>query len=227
MQSVIDVRRPSAGLSVARRPRLAIDVLTIALGLSLWMATGCVVLAIAEGLGTHPVRRLAIGVSLVIACGLALTWRHAVCSTLSARPWLVLPLAGLQLSVVALDGLIGSPFIGLLLTSIGIAAIVARTLTVWMCVLLLDLGYLLLALFEQSPAGLVDGSDLGTVLGALVGNVAAAVPLMLLRQRFDRVIADAPRTRCRTSTRALRHSLPHWPTRSLQSDSRCQPRSPV
>lgn len=194
MQSAIDVRGPSAEMSVAQRPRVAIDVLTIALGLSLWMATGCLVLAIAEGLGTHPARRLVIGLSLVIACGLALKWRHLVCTTLRGRPWLVLPLAGLQLSVVALDELVGSPFIGFLLTSIGIAAIVARTRTVWMCVLLLDLGYLLLALLEQSPAGLVGGSDLGTVLGVLVGNVAAAVPLMLLRQRFDRVIAEAPQT---------------------------------
>lgn len=94
--------------------------------------------------------------------------------------------------MIAVDELIGTPFIGFLLTSIGIAAIVARTLMVWMCVLLLDLGYLLLALVEQSPAGLAAGSNLGTVLGVLVGNVAAAVPLMLLRQRFDRVIADAP-----------------------------------
>ena len=194
MRSAIDVRRPSAEMSVAQRPRVAIDVLTIALGLSLWMATGCLVLAIAEGLGAHPLRRLVIGVSVVIACCLALKWRRTICSTLRVRPWLVLPLAGIQLSIVALDELVGSPFIGFLLTSIGIATIVARTFTVWMCVLLLDLGYLLLVLFEQSPAGLVTGADLGTVLGVLVGNVAAAVPLMLLRQRFDRVIADAPQT---------------------------------
>ena len=192
MQSAIDVRRPRAEVSVARRPRLPIDVLTIALGLSLWMATGCLVLAVAEGLGAHPVRRLVIGVGLVIVCALALKRRRAVCSAFRDRPWLVLPLAALQLGVVALDELIGTPFIGFLLTSIGIAAIVARPRTVWMCVLLLDVGYLALALVEQSPAGLVSGSDLGTVLGVLVGNVAAAVPLMLLRQRFDRAVTGAP-----------------------------------
>ena len=192
MKNAVDVHRPGGEVLVARRRRLPTDVLTVALGLSLWMATGCLVLALAEGLGAHPMRRLVIGFGLVIACGVALKWRHAVCSTLREWPWLILPLAALQLGVVALDELIGTPFIGFLLTSIGIAAIVARTRTVWMCVLLLDLGYLVLALVEQSPSGLAAGSDLGTVLGVLVGNVAAAVPLMLLRQRFDRVLADAP-----------------------------------
>lgn len=193
MHSEINVRRPDAELPVPQRLRLPIDVVTVVLGLSLWMAVGCLVLAIAEGLGEHPMRRLVLGLSLVIMCIVALRWRMAVCSALRTRPWLVLPLAALQLTVIAVDGLIGEPYIAFLLTSIGIAAIVARARTVWMCVALLDVGYLALALLESSPSEHVADGNLGTVLGVLVGNVAAAVPLMLLRQRFSRVMTDALR----------------------------------
>ena len=163
---------------------LPLDVLTAVLALSLWMACGSVVLAVADGLGAHPARRGVIGGALVLACVVALWRRREVCAALWTRPWLVLPIAVVQLGLAAADGLVGSPYVAFSLTSIGIAVVAARARTVWLCVALLALGYLALASIQYSPSELATDGRLGTVLGAVVGYVAAAVPLMLLRQRF-------------------------------------------
>ncbi|MEY2512838.1 MAG: Bacterial regulatory protein luxR family [bacterium] len=167
------------------------DVLAIVLALSLWIASGCLVLAITDGLGAHPARRVILGVLLVASCLAALAWRIRVCAMLRTRPWLVLPLAAAQLTVMALDGLVGEPFQAFSLTSVGLAAIVASVRTVWLCVAILDFGYLALALVQRTPAELAANGDLGVVLGVMIGNVAAAVPLILLRQRFGRLVDGA------------------------------------
>lgn len=163
---------------------LPLDALTAVLALSLWMASGSLILAVADGLGSHPFRRALIGIVLVLACVVALWQRRGVGAALWTRPWLVLPIGAAELGLAAADGLIASPYVAFSLTSIGLAVIAARARTVWLCVALLSLGYLALALLEHSPAQLVDGGHMGTVLGAVVGYVAAAVPLMLLRGRF-------------------------------------------
>ena len=163
---------------------MPLDVLTAVLALSLWIACGSVVLAVADGLGAHPARRGVIGGALVLACVVALWRRKAVRAALWTRPWLVLPIAAVQLGLAAVDGLVGSPYVAFSVTSIGLAVIAARARIVWLCVALLALGYLALALIEYPPSELATGGRLGTGLGAVVGYVAAAVPLMLLRQRF-------------------------------------------
>ena len=226
--SEMDVRQSSAGLTLLRL-RPPEDVLAIMLWLSLWMASGCLVLAIADGLGDHPQRRLVLALSLVIACVGALRWRVAVCATLRARPWLVLPLATMQLTVMAVDGLISGPFQAFSLTSIGIAAIVARVRTVWLCVAILDFGCLGLALLKHSPSELAASGDLGVILGVMVGNVAAAVPLILLRRRFARVMESAPqiladlRDGAPASTPALTRALDPERLALLPGESRLTP----
>lgn len=73
---------------------------------SLWVAFGSFVLALADDLGSHPVRRVLIGLLLVLVGALALWQREAVCAALRVRPWLVVPLAAAQLGAAALDGLL-------------------------------------------------------------------------------------------------------------------------
>ena len=151
------------------------------------MACGSVVLAIAEGLGPHPVRRLLVGTVLVCGCVVALWQRQALCAALWRRPWLVLVIAAGELVLAAIDGLVRGPYVAFSLTAIGIAVIAARSRTVWLCVALLAFGYLGLALVEHPPGELLSDGRLAIVLGAAVGYLAAAVPLMLLRDHFTRI----------------------------------------
>lgn len=67
-------------------------------------------LAIVEGLGPDPARRLVIGLSLVTAGALALACRSAVCARLQRSPGLVVPFAAGLLAVIAIDGLVGGPY---------------------------------------------------------------------------------------------------------------------
>lgn len=198
MQPNIDDAAPAGGALVLPQLRglqpfrlegvsLPLDVLTALLVVSLWMASGSLVLAVTEGLGSHPTRRACIGGVLVLACLAALLGRRAVGAALWHRPWLVLPIAATQLGLATLDGLVGGPYVAFSLTSIGIAVIAAPPRLVWLCVATLCAGYLAIALVEYSPSGLTSDGRLSTVLGAVIGYVAAAVPLMLLRQRFTRM----------------------------------------
>ena len=65
---------------------LPLSVLTTALCLSLWVAFGSLVLAVADGLGVDPVRRLIVGVVLVLGTALALWWRWRVCAVVVDAP---------------------------------------------------------------------------------------------------------------------------------------------
>ena len=62
---------------------LSRGVFTVALALSLWLALGSLVLALADG-GPHPTRRAVIGVVLVVASVAALWQRRRVCAWLRA-----------------------------------------------------------------------------------------------------------------------------------------------
>jgi DNA-binding CsgD family transcriptional regulator len=165
------------------------DVLTGALALSLWVASGSLVLAIADGMGEHPTRRITLGAVLVGASAILLWRRRDTARVLRAAPWLVLPLAAAELTVAAADGVIGGAYVSFSLTAIGIAVVVARARTVWYCVALLGLGYATAVLVSQSPASLTADGHLGGVLGAMVSYPVAAMLFLGLRRRFDRFVA--------------------------------------
>jgi DNA-binding CsgD family transcriptional regulator len=169
-------------------PRLPTDVLAAALALSLWLASGSVVLAVFDGLGPNPGRRLGIGLFFVVVTAVALWRRAALSVALVARPWLVVPIAVGQLAAAAVDGVVGGPYGAFSLTSIGLAVVVARARTVWICVLLLVLGYLAAALSQHSLDEMADDHQLGSVIGAVVSYPVAALLLMGLRRRFTRFL---------------------------------------
>jgi hypothetical protein len=116
-------------------------VLGLTLALSLWVASGNLALAIIGGLGQHPLRHLLVGFVLVFGTVAALWQRAALCVALRARPWLVVFVAAAQLSAVVVDGVPGSAYDSVSATSLGLAAIVARSRTMWLCVAILDLSY--------------------------------------------------------------------------------------
>jgi DNA-binding CsgD family transcriptional regulator len=174
--------------------KLPSDVLVIALWLSLWLASGSLVLAIANGLGPHPVRRLLIGLLLVCVSAAALWRREIVGAWLRARPWLVVPVAAAQLSAAVIDGLLKGPYVAFSMTSLALAVVVARPRTVWLCVALLDAGYALAITLDQTPAALVRHGDLSGVLGALLGYPFAALIGLGLVRLFTRFLANVEPT---------------------------------
>lgn len=185
---------PSDGnppVSSRTRPSLPEAMLTVALVLSLWVAVGSGVQAIVEGLGSQPERRLAVGITVVAATGGAVLGRRALASLLARRPWVVVPVGLGQLLVISADGLIGGPFVAWSLTSLGVAVVVARPRTVWLCVLLLVVTYAGGVLLSRSPGELADGGDLAAVVGALVSYPVTALLLMSLRGRYLRFVADS------------------------------------
>lgn len=182
------------GESATRRAdhfQISEHVLTIALALALWVAFGNLVLAIIDGLGERPERRLAIGVILVLSIVAALWRRRAFCAALRARPWLVVLVAAGQQGAVAADGALGSAYVAVSMTSIGLAAIVARPRTVWLCVAVLDSIYAGAILREHSPSELVDSSDLAQALGALLGYPFTAFVVLGLAGWFTRFVSNA------------------------------------
>jgi DNA-binding CsgD family transcriptional regulator len=183
--------------------KLPSDVLAIALWLSLWLASGSLVLAIAEGLGPHPARRLLIGMVLVCLSAAALWQRNTVSAWLRARPWLVLALAAGELGAAAADGLLGGPYVAFSATPIGLAAIVAHPRTVWLCVALLDAGYALALAVDHTPAALAEDGRLSGVLGALLGYPCAALIGLGLIRLFARFLANVEPT-----LDAMRHGAP-------------------
>lgn len=168
--------------------RLPTDVLAATLALTLWMASGSVILAILDGLGSHPARRLAIGLLFVVATAVALWQRARLSRALVARPWLVVPIGVGQLAAAATDGIVGGPYGAFSLTSVGLAVVVARARTVWICVVVLVLGYLAAAFSQYSLDEMIDGQRLGSVVGAVVSYPVAALLLMGLRRRFTRFL---------------------------------------
>ena len=166
-------------------------MLAIALALSLWMASGNLVLAVVDGLGSDPLRRLVIGLALVLAIAAALWKRDAVCVALRARPWLVVLVTLAMLSAVVADGPLESAYGAVSVTSLGLAAIVARARTVWLCVAILDVGFAAAILADHSPAALVESGELAAALGALLGYPFAALVVLGLAGMFTRYVLSA------------------------------------
>lgn len=171
--------------------QVSAHVLVITLMLSLWIALGSLLLAIAEGLGRHPTRRLVIGLILVGMVAAALWQRDRVCAALRARPWLVVVVAVVQLVAVVGDGVIGGPYVAVTITSIGLASIVANATTVWLCVVVFDAGYAVEILVDRTPAALFRSGDLAGVLGAMLGYPFAAFVVLGLAGLYTRFVADA------------------------------------
>lgn len=176
------------GLSDPRLPR---ELLAGALSLSLWIASGSLVLAVANGLGENPARRLVLGLLLVTGSALMLWRRYDAATVLRAQPWLVLPLAALYMSAAIADGLIDGAYVAFSITPIGLAVVAARARTVWLCVLLLELGYASGVLLERSAASLIADGDIAGVLGAMVSYPVAALLFLGLRRRFTRFVRGA------------------------------------
>ena len=162
--------------------------------LSLWNASGSVGLALADGLGAHPARRLLVGLALVSLCAVSLWQCSAVCAWLQHRPLLVVGVAAVELGVVALDGLLGTPYVSFTLTAVGVAVVVARARTVWLCVALLEVGYVVVVLANRSPSGLASHGELGGVIGAAVSYPFTALVLLSLRRLFSGFVGNAAAT---------------------------------
>lgn len=182
------------GLLVALRSTLpSARLLDVALALSLWVATGSLALAIADGLGEHPLRRLVVGIALVLSITVGLWQRHKLFAALQARPWLVVLIAGAAGTAVVADGPLNGAYQAVAMTSIGIAAVVARPRTVWLCVLVLCSGYAAALLVDGSPIGLSPATSghLASAVSALLGYPFAALVILGSISVFHRFIAGA------------------------------------
>jgi DNA-binding CsgD family transcriptional regulator len=198
-------------MSVRRHDlRLPLDVLAGALVLIVWVAAGSLVLAIASGLGSHPVRRVVIGLLLLSASACMLWQRDRLASVLRTRPWLVLVLAATELGVASIDGVYGGPYVAFSLSAVGIATIVARARTVWLCVALLEIEYAAIVFSGSSPASAGDGR-LADVLGTMLSYPVTALVFMSFRARFTNFVAaaDAALAQIRGGTTAFTPALGH------------------
>lgn len=166
----------------------AAEVLTGALWLALWVACGGLLTAIADGLGSHPLRRLLVGVGLLLASAYAIRRRDMVVAGLRQRPQLVLVLAALYLCVLVADGPLHSAYTASSLSCVGFAAIVGEPRLVWSCVTVLGVGYAT----EVVIAGPVRSDDLGSALGVAVSYPLAALILLCFVRLFVRFIARVP-----------------------------------
>lgn len=186
----------SAGEALAHHG-LSSRVLAIALGLSLWIAAGSVALATLDGLGDDPLRRLLVGLAVVV-CYVAALWRcEAVSAALRVRPWLIAPFSVAIIGLICIDGVTDgaqiSPYLAITLTPIGLAVVVARPRLVWLCVVLLEAGFVTAALVvENATARTGDPqTTLASLLGAFLGYPFAALVLLGVGRLFTRFIADA------------------------------------
>jgi DNA-binding CsgD family transcriptional regulator len=159
-------------------------ILTIGLSLSVFVAASNLLQAVPEGLGTHPLRRVAIGVVLLALSIALLARRGWVMRWLHDAPWMILLLAAFQFGLVGLEGLPESPYFTSCLTTVGIAVVSSRAGLAWACALLIDLGYAVVAFAVSSPAQLAQTGRLGTVLGELAEPVTAAVVLLGLMRMY-------------------------------------------
>ena len=180
------VRGPQADppnpINTGGQIELSLRVFTIALALTLWIACGSLALAIASP-GGHPGRRLSIGVGFVLAAGAALAFRDAVCGALRSRPALMLGVAVASLCAVVADSVDG-PYLAVTECVIGVTAVVARPLTVWLCVALLEAGYASAVLVARSPG------QLAGVLGALFAYPFVASVVLVLARLYKRFLVD-------------------------------------
>jgi DNA-binding CsgD family transcriptional regulator len=162
--------------------QLSVRVLTIALALTLWIALGSLVLAMAN-LGGNPVRRVFIGVAFVLAAALALLCRDGVCRALRSHPSTMVAVAIVSLCAVVADGIDG-PYFALTETAIGVTAVVARPRTVWLCVAVLEAGYAGAVFVVRSPG------QLAGVLGALFAYPFVACVLLGLAGLYKRFLVN-------------------------------------
>jgi DNA-binding CsgD family transcriptional regulator len=191
------------------RLEVSAGVLAITLALSLWMASGNLALAIADGLGQHPARRLLVGILLVLSIAGALWMRDALCAALRVRPWLVVLIAAAQLGAVVVDGALNGAYDAVSVTSIGLAAVAARARTVWICVVVLDVGYATAVLADHTPSALLSSGELAGALGAVLGYPFAALVVLGLRGLFTRFVSngDGVLMAMRDGTRTLAPAL--------------------
>jgi DNA-binding CsgD family transcriptional regulator len=182
---------------------LSRGVFTVGLSLSLWLALGSLVLALADG-GPHPARRALVGVVLVVASAVAMWQRRLVCAWLRRRPWLVVPIALAELGAAVVDGLPdATPYAVFSGTSIALAVVVARPRTVWLTVGVLECSYAAVVLLDRSPAQVADSGRLSAVLGGLLGYPCAALIGLGLVSLFTRFLDRVPQT-----LDALRNGVP-------------------
>jgi DNA-binding CsgD family transcriptional regulator len=193
---------------------LSLRVLTITLAMMLWLSAGSVALAVADGLGEHPARRLAIGIGLVVGAVVALVQRERVCAALRLRPQLVYCVATLQLGAAAADGLLDGPYVAISVTAIGLAAITAKPRTVWICVAVLEVAYVGLLVSQKPPADIVRDGQLARVLGDTLAYPLFAVLCVTLAVVFRRYVdrVDEVLDEIRAGAPALTSSL----TRAVQ-----------
>lgn len=168
---------------------LSLRVLTITLAVMLWLSLGSVALAVADGLGEHPARRLLIGCGLVVVALAALWQRQRFCAALQLRPQLVLGVAALQLGAAGADGLLDGPYVAVSVTAIGLAAIASRARTVWLCVAVLIGGYVSLLALTQPPADIIRSGQLARVLGDVLAYPLFAVLCLALAGLFGRYVS--------------------------------------
>lgn len=220
---MVNARGDTGGLHSGEQ-RLSRDIVTVVLALSLWLAIGSLVLGLADG-GPHPARRALIGALLVVLAATALWRRRTVCAWLRTRPWLVVPLALAELAAAMIDALPGpGPYGAFSMTSIALAAVVARPRTVWLTVGVLECSYATAVLVDRSPARLVDDGDLSSVLGVLLGFPFAALVGLGIVSLFARFLADVPR-----ALDALREGAPGLTpalTRAIERGPRPRPQLP-
>ena len=163
---------------------LSLQVLTIALSLALWVTLGSFVLALGS-LGGHPVRRLSIGILFLLAVTVARWRRDAVCAALRAQPSLVVLVAVVSLGAAVADGVDG-PYLAITETAVGLAAVVARPRTVWLCVAVLETGY-------ATASALASAGSLGGRLGAALSYPFMALVALGLAVLYRRFLASVPR----------------------------------
>jgi DNA-binding CsgD family transcriptional regulator len=156
---------------------VSLGILTVGLGLSVFVAVNNLLAAVAEGLGPHPVRRVAIGAVLLAISLALLAGRRRLMRRLHEAPWTVLTLAVIQLGVAAVEDLPEGPYFSSLLVPVGLAVIAGRPKLVWACALLVDACYAIVVFVFSSPASLSRTTGLGTVLGSLAAPLIIAVAL--------------------------------------------------
>jgi DNA-binding CsgD family transcriptional regulator len=163
--------------------QLSRPLLTLGISLSVLVATGGLLQALASGSGPHPPVRLAIGISLLaLSCGVLL-FRARVLRLLRNSPWVILLVAGVQTTFVSLDGLPGSPYFASCLIPIGIAMMAGPSLS-WLCAGVVD-GVLILAMTGAGPSPSFAGGA-GTTIGALVAPPLSALALVTLALAYER-----------------------------------------
>jgi DNA-binding CsgD family transcriptional regulator len=160
-------------------------LLTLGASLSMLVAAGGLLQALASGLGPHPATRLAIGLSLLALSSAALLFRKRVLGVLRYSPRAILLVAAAQTALVSLDGLPGSPYFASCLIPIGVAMIAGPSLS-WLCAGVVD-GVLILAMAGAGPSPSFDGGA-GTAIGALLAPPASTLVLATLARAYERTV---------------------------------------